>query len=351
MEKCTYCVQRISRARRDGREGRPARSRDGEVVTACQAACPTRAITLRRPAPARIRASSRTAAGAASLRAARPSQHPAAHHLSGAVRNPNPKLAEDERMSARRCATPIRPAAAGRDAMPSITATIADPVLNAAGLARWWIGARAVAALLDAGDDGRDRPGCSSQGIGIWGNNTTVVWGFAIANYVWWIGIGNAGTLISALLLLTRQHWRASINRFAEAMTLFAVVDRRAVSDPPSRAGRMYFYWLAPYPNTMDAVAAMAQRAGLGFLGDRQLHPVLDPVLVCRADPRPRRRCATGRGSRRGSCIYGAFALGWRGSARHWRAAQTLLPRPWRRSPCRSWSRCTASSASISPPA
>ena len=60
------------------------------------------------------------------------------------------------------------------------------------------------------------------RGIGIWGVNTTVVWGFAIANYVWWIGIGNAGTLISAMLLLMRQKWRAAINRFAEAMTLFA---------------------------------------------------------------------------------------------------------------------------------
>src|SRR5579885_4423 len=62
-----------------------------------------------------------------------------------------------------------------------------------------------------------------TQGIGIFGVNTTVVWGFPIANYVWWIGIGNAGTLISALLLLTRQPWRAAINRFAEAMTLFSV--------------------------------------------------------------------------------------------------------------------------------
>ena len=60
------------------------------------------------------------------------------------------------------------------------------------------------------------------KGIGVWGVNSTVVWGFAIANYVWWIGIGNAGTLISSMLLLMRQKWRASINRFAEAMTLFA---------------------------------------------------------------------------------------------------------------------------------
>ena len=96
----------------------------------------------------------------------------------------------------------------------------------------------------------RRRLRCFTRGIGIWGINTTVVWGFAIANYVWWIGIGNAGTLISSMLLLTRQQWRASINRFAEAMTLFAVAI--AGIFPIIHLGRpMYFYWLAPYPNTM----------------------------------------------------------------------------------------------------
>ena len=89
-----------------------------------------------------------------------------------------------------------------------------------------------------------------TRGIGIWGVNTTVVWGFAIANYVWWIGIGNAGTLISAMLLLMRQKWRASTNRFAEAMTLFAAAI--AGIFPIIHLGRpLYFYWLTPYPNTM----------------------------------------------------------------------------------------------------
>ncbi len=80
-------------------------------------------------------------------------------------------------------------------------------------------------------------------GIGIWGNNTSVVWGFAVANYVWWIGIGNAGTLISAMLLLTRQHWRASINRFAEAMTLFAVAI--AGLFPILHLGRPAYFYVA----------------------------------------------------------------------------------------------------------
>ena len=74
------------------------------------------------------------------------------------------------------------------------------------------------------------------DGIGVWGVNTSIVWGYAISNYVWWLGIGHAGTLISALLLLTRQRWRASLNRFAETMTLFAVT--MAGSSPPSRSWR-----------------------------------------------------------------------------------------------------------------
>src|SRR4051794_12748902 len=88
-------------------------------------------------------------------------------------------------------------------------------------------------------------------GVGIWGINVPVAWGFAIVNFVWWIGIGHAGTLISAILLLFRQKWRTSINRFAEAMTLFAVMC--AGLFPLLHMGRpWYFYWLIPYPNTMQ---------------------------------------------------------------------------------------------------
>src|SRR6266536_1233139 len=88
------------------------------------------------------------------------------------------------------------------------------------------------------------------RGVGIWGVNAPVGWGFAIVNFVWWIGIGHAGTLISAILLLLRQSWRNSINRFAEAMTLFAVAC--AGMFPIFHLGRPWlFYWLFPYPNTM----------------------------------------------------------------------------------------------------
>src|SRR5579884_2890285 len=87
-------------------------------------------------------------------------------------------------------------------------------------------------------------------GVGIWGIGIPVAWAWAITNFVWWIGIGHAGTLISAILLLLNQEWRNSINRFAEAMTLFAVAC--AGMFPLLHLGRPWlFYWLFPYPNTM----------------------------------------------------------------------------------------------------
>ena len=89
-----------------------------------------------------------------------------------------------------------------------------------------------------------------AKGVGIWGINVPVAWGFAIVNFVWWIGIGHAGTLISAILLLLKQTWRNSINRFAEAMTLFAVAC--AGMFPLLHMGRPWLaYWMFPYPSTM----------------------------------------------------------------------------------------------------
>ena len=89
------------------------------------------------------------------------------------------------------------------------------------------------------------------KGVYIWGNNVPVGWAFDIINFVWWIGIGHAGTLISAILLLFKQQWRMSIARFAEAMTIFAVAC--AAMFPLLHTGRPWLaaYWLFPYPNTM----------------------------------------------------------------------------------------------------
>ena len=102
-----------------------------------------------------------------------------------------------------------------------MTDIVAGPLADARAGRAWWL---ALIGALTLTLVGAVAVGFSlARGVGLWGNNTAVVWGFPIANYVWWIGIGNAGTLISSLLLLTRQKWRASLNRMAEAMTLFAV--------------------------------------------------------------------------------------------------------------------------------
>ena len=160
------------------------------------------------------------------------------------------------------------------------------------------------------------------RGIGIWGVNTTVVWGFAIADYVWWIGIGNAGTLISAMLLLMRQQWRASTNRFAEAMTLFAA--SIAGLFPIIHLGRpMYFYWLTPYPNTM---ALWPQwRSALIWDFWAILSYLIFSILFWYVGLIP--DLATMRDRARSkfpAMVYGALALGWRGAAAHWRAYETL---------------------------
>jgi molybdopterin-containing oxidoreductase family membrane subunit len=157
-------------------------------------------------------------------------------------------------------------------------------------------------------------------GVGIWGVNIPVGWGFAIINFVWWIGIGHAGTLISAVLLLLRQEWRTSINRFAEAMTLFAVAC--AGIFPLIHLGRPWlFYWLFPYPNTMGVwpqfrsplvwdVFAVSTYATVSFLF---WYVGLIPDLATLRD-RARHRFSR--------IIYGVLAMGWRGSARHWRRYQ-----------------------------
>jgi molybdopterin-containing oxidoreductase family membrane subunit len=154
-------------------------------------------------------------------------------------------------------------------------------------------------------------------GIGIWGNNVPVGWAFDIINFVWWIGIGHAGTLISAILLLFRQQWRTSINRFAEAMTLFAVLC--AAMFPLLHTGRPWLaaYWLFPYPNSMSLwpqfrspliwdVFAVSTYFTVSLLF---WYTGLVPDMATLRD-RAKSRFA--------QVIYGMLSLGWRGSARHW---------------------------------
>ncbi|UQA54571.1 NrfD/PsrC family molybdoenzyme membrane anchor subunit [Polyangium aurulentum] len=165
-----------------------------------------------------------------------------------------------------------------------------------------------------------------TTGIGLWGNNIPVAWGFGIINFVWWIGIGHAGTFISAILLLLEQKWRTSINRFAEGMTLFAVV--QAGLFPILHLGRPWFaYWVIPYPSTMQVwpqfksalpwdAAAIATYFTVSLLF---WYTGLVPDLAAMRDRAP------GRVRR---IIYGVFALGWSGSAhsyRHYRVVYGLL--------------------------
>ena len=160
-----------------------------------------------------------------------------------------------------------------------------------------------------------------AKGVGVWGIRTPVMWGFAITNFVWWIGIGHAGTLISAILLLLNQSWRNSINRSAEAMTLFAVAC--AGMFPLLHMGRPWlFYWMFPYPNSMHVqpqfrsplvwdVFAVSTYATVSllfwFVG-------MLPDLATLRDS------AKGRF---GQIAYGALAMGWRGSAQHWSVYET----------------------------
>jgi Ni/Fe-hydrogenase subunit HybB-like protein len=155
------------------------------------------------------------------------------------------------------------------------------------------------------------------RGIGVWGNNIPVAWAFGIINFVWWIGIGHAGTFISAVLYLFEQRWRASINRFAEAMTLFAVA--QAAMFPLLHLGRPWFgYWLFPYPGTMDVwpqvkSALPWDAAAISTYGTVSL---LFWYLGLIPDLAGARDTAKERWRRR---LYGLFAMGWRGSERAWR--------------------------------
>jgi Ni/Fe-hydrogenase subunit HybB-like protein len=159
------------------------------------------------------------------------------------------------------------------------------------------------------------------KGVGIWGINIPIGWGFAIINFVWWIGIGHAGTLISAILCLLRQTWRNSINRFAEAMTLFAVAC--AGLFPLAHTGRPWLaYWMFPYPNTMNYwpqfrspliwdVFAVSTYFTISlvfwFVG----------LIPDFASMRDRAEHPLTRG------VYGILSMGWRGSARHWHRYET----------------------------
>ncbi len=158
-----------------------------------------------------------------------------------------------------------------------------------------------------------------TKGIGVWGNNSPVGWAWDITNFVFWVGIGHAGTLISAILFLFRQRWRTSINRFAEAMTLFAVAC--AGIFPLFHTGRPWraAYWLFPLPNPAlhlwqnfrsplmwDVFAVSTYATVSAMFWYVGMVPDLATIRD-RAKTQARR------------IVFGVLSLGWRGSARHWK--------------------------------
>jgi Ni/Fe-hydrogenase subunit HybB-like protein len=201
----------------------------------------------------------------------------------------------------------------------TVTEAISQIVLTRRTPKGWWIGFGISFALMNLLLISVAY--LFARGTGIWGINIPVGWGFAIVNLVWWIGIGHAGTLISAILLLMRQDWRTSINRFAEAMTLFAVAN--ASLFPLLHLGRPWFaYYIFPYPNTMglwpqfrsplvwDAFAIATYGTVSALFWYMGLIPDM-ATLRDRAQSKFWQR------------LYGIVAMGWRGSARHWSRYQT----------------------------
>ena len=151
------------------------------------------------------------------------------------------------------------------------------------------------------------------EGTGIWGINNPVFWGWAIINFVWWVGIGHAGTLISAILHLFRQNWRNAINRFAETMTLFAVIC--ALVFPGIHVGRIWVaYWFLPIPNQMGMWPNMRSPLIWDFFAVFTYFTV--SLLFWYTGLIPDLATLRGRAKGLKKKVYGFFALGWRGGNR-----------------------------------
>jgi Ni/Fe-hydrogenase subunit HybB-like protein len=159
------------------------------------------------------------------------------------------------------------------------------------------------------------------KGVGIWGIDVPIAWAFAITNFVWWVGIGHAGTFISAFLLLLRQKWRTSVNRFAEAMTIFAVAMAGVM--PILHLGRpWFFYWLVPYPDIMNVWPQWRSPLvwDIFAIGTYIIVSILFWYMGLIPDLATLRDRTDHRVKQ---VLYGLFALGWRGEARQWRRFDT----------------------------
>jgi hypothetical protein len=223
----------------------------------------------------------------------------------------------------------------------SVTQKIAGLVLTANTPLGWFFGLIVAAGIAQGVVIGVTW--LFLKGVGIWGITMPGAWGFAIINFVWWIGIGHAGTLISAILLLFKQTWRNSINRFAEAMTIFAVVC--AGMFPLIHVGRPWLgYWLFPYPSTMNVwpqfrsplawdVFAVSTYATIsivfwyiGMVPDFGTLRGQSTAMVCSRWAGAVRH-GTGSGMRRLPCCWPVFRLLW--CSRYIRSSASTSP--WRR--------------------
>ncbi len=202
----------------------------------------------------------------------------------------------------------------GNKTLGQISGDVIDPLERAPGL--WWIiafGISSAATLFGA----YAIYITVYKGIGTWGVNNSVAWGWAIVNFVWWIGIGHAGTAFSIFLLVLRQRWRTSINRSAEAMTVFAVIC--AAMFPTLHMGRVWLaFYIFPYPNTRGPLwvnynsplfwdftaitAYLLISVSFWYLG------MLPDLGTIRDRTTSKIRKA----------VYGFFSLGWTGSSRQW---------------------------------
>ncbi len=159
-------------------------------------------------------------------------------------------------------------------------------------------------------------------GIGSWNVNRTIGWGYDITNFVWWIGIGHAGTLISAILLLFRQKWRTGVNRAAEAMTIFAVMC--AGLFPATHTGRPWFdFFMFPYPNTRGPLWVNFNSPLLWDLFAISTYFTVS-LLFWYTGLVPDLATVRDRAKGLRRKIYAFFAMGWTGSAKHWQRFESL---------------------------
>src|ERR1051326_3608555 len=278
---------------------------------------------------------------AAQLRHARGAEHPTTHDVSGespqsesGTENLTAEDAESAEMKEKQFQkisansavnTEVSPLGyptelfAGEQTFESVNATISSIALQDRQPRAWLLGFLIACGLL--GLFFVAVTWLLIRGVGIWGINIPVAWAFAIINFVWWIGLAHAGTFVSAMLLLMFQHWRSAINRFAESMTLFAIVC--AGIFPILHLGRPWvFYWVLPYPDTMGMWPQF--RSPLVWdafaIGVYSVVSVLFWFLGLLPDLATVRDRARKHWQKN---FYGVLALGWRNSAAHWHQHQT----------------------------